>query len=120
MYSHVTLLGRFTAQPELRITPNSMSVCSFDLAVDRPPNGGGEKGVDYIGCVAFGKAAENIAKYMDKGRLILVTGRLQTRSWEGQDGVKRKTTEVIVHEFKFLPGGKKREQQGDDTFDFEE
>lgn len=109
MFSNVTLLGRFTTQPELRITPNGISVCNFDLAVDRRPSGNGQKETDYIACVAFGKSAENISKYMDKGRMILVNGRLQTRSWEGQDGLKRKVTEVYVGEFKFIPDGKKRE-----------
>lgn len=108
MYSNVTLLGRFTRQPELKITPNSMSVTSFDLAVERR-NGNGEKQTDFIPCVVFGKGAENVCKYMDKGRHILVTGRLQTCSWEGNDGVKRKVTEVYVSDFKFIPDGKKHE-----------
>lgn len=119
MYSHVTLLGRFTAQPQLRVTPTGLSVCSFNLAINRRPNGNGEKAVDFIDCVAFGKAAENIAKYMDKGRLILLNGRLQTRTWEGQDGLKRKSTEIVVDDFTFLPDSKKQRESHDDIFDEE-
>lgn len=106
MWSSVSLLGRFTERPELKITPKAgTSVTNFCLAVD--DGWGDKKHASFVDCVAFGKTAENVCKYMDKGRLILVAGRLRTRSYEGNDGAKRKVTEVIVSESTFIPGGKK-------------
>ena len=101
-------VGRLTRQPELRITPSSVSVTTFTLAVDRRPKEDGTKECDFIDCVAFGKLAEIVCKYTDKGRQVAVEGRLQKRSWDGKDGVKRYAVEVIADNVQFL-GGKPKE-----------
>lgn len=81
----VILIGRLTADPELRYTPSGAAVCSFRIAVDRPFNSqSGEREADFINIVVWNKAAENTAKYMSKGRQIAVEGRLQIRSYDGQ------------------------------------
>lgn len=112
MLNRVVLIGRLTRQPELRITPGGVSVTTFTLAVDRRPNQAGQKETDFIDVVAFGKLAEITCKYMDKGRLVAVEGRLQTRSFETKDGQKRKVFEVISENIQFLtPRPKKDESQ---------
>ncbi|HHW19198.1 MAG TPA: single-stranded DNA-binding protein [Firmicutes bacterium] len=102
MLNRVILIGRLTKQPELRITPSSVSVTSFTLAVDRKPNQAGQKETDFIDVVIFGKLAEITCKYMDKGRLVAVEGRLQTRTFETKDGQKRKAWEVVADSIEFL------------------
>ena len=102
----VILIGRLTADPELRYTPNGAAVCSFRIAVDRPFNSqSGERGADFINIVVWNKAAENTAKYMSKGRQIAVEGRLQIRSFDGNDGQRRWVTEVVADRVEFLGGG---------------
>lgn len=106
-FNKVTLMGNLTRDPELRTTPNGQTVCGFSLAVNRSwTNASGEKqeAVDYIDCNAWGKAGEIIAQYMQKGRALLVSGRLQQRSWE-QDGQKRSKVEVVVEDFNFVGDG---------------
>lgn len=106
-FNKVTLMGNLTRDPELRTTPGGQSVASFSLAVNRTwRNAAGEQqeAVDYIDCNAWGKAGEIISQYMQKGRAILVSGRLQQRSWE-QDGQKRSKVEVVVEDFNFVGGG---------------
>lgn len=105
-FNKVVLLGNLTRDPELRSTPNGQSVAGFSLAVNRSwKNASGEtqEAVDYIDCNAWGKAGEIISQYMQKGRPILVSGRLQQRSWE-QDGQKRSKVEVVVEDFNFIGG----------------
>jgi single-strand DNA-binding protein len=94
----------------LRITPSGVSVTSFTLAVDRPPTKDGAKEADFIDCVAFAKIAENTCKYMDKGRLVAVDGRLQTRTYELKDASKRKAVEVIADSVQFLDRPKDAER----------
>lgn len=106
-FNKVTLLGNLTRDPELRTTPSGQNVASFSLAVNRSwknANGETQEAVDYIDCNAWGKAGEIITQYMQKGRPILVSGRLQQRSWE-QDGQKRSKVEVVVEDFNFIGGG---------------
>lgn len=106
-FNKVILMGNLTRDPELRTTPTGQNVASFSLAVNRAwRNASGEQqeAVDYIDCNAWGKAGEIIAQYMQKGRSILVSGRLQQRSWE-QDGQKRSKVEVVVEDFNFVGGG---------------
>lgn len=106
-FNKVVLMGNLTRDPELRSTPSGQSVASFSLAVNRSwKNASGEtqEAVDYIDCNAWGKAGEIISQYMQKGRAILVSGRLQQRSWE-QDGQKRSKVEVVVEDFNFVGGG---------------
>mgnify|MGYP005840446921 CR=1 FL=1 len=109
MLNRVVLIGRLTKQPELRITPSSVSVTTFSLAVDRRPNQAGQREADFIDVVVFGKLAETVCKYMDKGRLVAIEGRLQTRSFETKDGQKRKAVEVIADNIQFLSPKPKRE-----------
>ncbi|MEE0510783.1 MAG: single-stranded DNA-binding protein [Peptococcaceae bacterium] len=110
----VILIGRLTADPELRYTPNGAAVCSFRIAVDRPFNSqSGERGADFINIVVWNKAAENTAKYMSKGRQIAVEGRLQIRSYDGNDGQRRWVTEVVADRVEFLGGGGNANNGGD-------
>lgn len=106
-FNKVILMGNLTRDPELRSTPSGQSVAGFSLAVNRSwknANGETQEAVDYIDCNAWGKAGEIISQYMTKGSAILVSGRLQQRSWE-QDGQKRSKVEVIVEDFNFVGGG---------------
>ena len=105
----VMLIGRLTRDPEMRYTPSGQPVTSFSIATNR--YGGGADGerrefTDYHNIVAWniGKRslAELVAQYTRKGSLVYVEGRLQTRSWEGQDGQKRRTTEVVANDVQFL------------------
>lgn len=102
MLNRVVLIGRLTRQPELRVTPNGVSVTSFALAVDRRPSSSGQRDTDFIDIVMFGKLAEITCKYMDKGRLVAVEGRIQTRSYETRDGQRRKAVEVLADNIEFL------------------
>lgn len=106
-FNKVVLMGNLTRDPELRSIPSGQQVASFSLAVNRTwKNASGEQqeAVDYIDCNAWGKPAEIITQYMNKGSAILVSGRLQQRSWE-QDGQKRNKVEVVVEDFNFVGGG---------------
>jgi single-strand DNA-binding protein len=106
----VMLIGRLTRDPEMRYTPSGQPVTSFSIATNRyaPPADGGDRRefTDYHNIVAWniGKRslAEIVAQYTRKGSLVYVEGRLQTRSWEGQDGQKRRTTEVVANDVQFL------------------
>jgi single-strand DNA-binding protein len=106
-FNKVVLMGNLTRDPELRAIPSGQNVCSFSLAVNRTwKNASGEQqeAVDYIDCNVWGKPAEIINQYMKKGSGILVSGRLQQRSWE-QEGQKRSKVEVVVEDFNFVGGG---------------
>ena len=93
MLNRIDLMGRLTADPELRRTNNGKAVTSFTLAVDRDF---GDKETDFIECVAWQNTAEFVSKYFTKGRMAVVSGRLQIRSWNDKDGNKRKTAEVVA------------------------
>ena len=102
----VILIGRLTRDPELRYTPSGVAVCSFTLAVDRPfTSKSGEREADFIDIVVWRNQAENVAKYLAKGRQAAVEGRLQIRSYEGNDGQRRWRTEVIADHVEFLGSG---------------
>ena len=96
MINGVVLMGRLTADPELRTTQSGKSVASFTLAVDRDFQQAGEKQADFISVVAWGKTAEFIDKYFRKGRMIAIQGRIQTRTYTDKDGNKRKAVEVVA------------------------
>ena len=98
MLNHITIMGRFVRDPELRRTGSGIAVASFTLAVDRDfkSNGGGEKEVDFIDCIAWRQAGEFVSKYFTRGRMAVVSGRLQIRSWTDKDGNKRRTAEVVA------------------------
>lgn len=102
----VVLIGRLTKDPDLRTIANSQtSIARFTLAVDRFSKKEGQPDADFIPIVVFGKAADNVGKYMRKGRLVGVSGRIQTGSYTDQEGKKRYTTDVIADEVKFLDKG---------------
>lgn len=109
----VILIGRLTADPELRYTPSGTEVSTVTVAVNRMPNQNGEVVADFIRCIVWGKSAENLAKYMSKGRQVAIEGRLQVRSWE-QDGSKRWTTEVVAERVQYL-GSKSAEGQNENA-----
>jgi single-strand DNA-binding protein len=118
-FNKVVLMGNLTRDPELRTTPNGQNVCGFSLAVNRTwKNASGEQqeAVDYIDCNIWGKPAEIINQYMKKGSGILVSGRLQQRSWE-QEGQKRSKVEVVVEDFNFVGGGERGESGGQNQSD---
>ena len=92
----VILIGRLTKDPEMRTTMSGMTVTRFTVAVNRTyQDQNGERGTDFINCVAWRKQAENIAKYCTKGTQVAVDGRIQTGSYDAQDGSKRYTTDII-------------------------
>jgi single-strand DNA-binding protein len=108
-FNQVTLMGNLTRDPELRTTPSGASVCSFSLALNRSyknSEGNWTEATDYIDIVAWGPLGERVAQYLTKGRPALVSGRLQSRSWE-QDGQTRSKVEVVANDVTFLggPGG---------------
>ena len=98
MLNHITIMGRLTRDPELRRTGSGVAVASFTLAVDRDFGGrdGGERETDFIDCVAWRQTGEFVSKYFTKGRMAVVSGRLQIRSWTDKDGNKRRTAEVVA------------------------
>lgn len=103
MINNVTLVGRLTKDPDLKYTGNGTAVATFTLAVNRNfTNQSGEREADFINCVIWRKPAETLANYAKKGVLIGVTGRIQTRSYDNQQGQKVYVTEVIADNFQLL------------------
>ena len=110
--NNVILVGRLTAAPEPRYTQNGIAYCNFTLAVDRrqaPKDG--DKTADFFPCRVWRGLAEACAKYLDKGSLVAVSGELQNRSYEVDDGSRRKITEVIAHEVQFLTHARSADQE---------
>lgn len=106
-FNQVTLMGNLTRDPELRTTPSGATVCSFSLALNRSyknAEGSWVEATDFVDIVAWGPLGERVAQYLTKGRPALVSGRLQSRSWE-QDGQKRNKLEVVAQDVTFLGGG---------------
>ena len=112
MLNHIIIMGRLTRDPELRRTGSGIAVASFTIAVDRDfsPKDGGERETDFIDCVAWRQTGEFVSKYFQKGRMAVVSGRLQIRSWNDKDGNKRRTAEVVADNVYF--GDSKRDDQG--------
>jgi single-strand DNA-binding protein len=105
-FNQVVLMGNLTRDPELRNTPNGQSVCSFSLALNRSykgADGNWQEATDYVDVTAWGALGERVAQYVTKGRPVLVSGRLQSRSWE-QEGQKRSKVEVVAGDVTFLGG----------------
>lgn len=102
MLNRVVLIGRLTKEPDLRYTPSGTAVAKLTIAVDRRQVKDREKEVDFIDIVAWQKQAENCANYLVKGQLIAVDGRLQIRSYEDNQGIRRKAAEVVAETVKFL------------------
>lgn len=103
MLNRVVIVGRLTRDPDLRYTPSGVAVANFTVAANRPfTNQEGNRDADFINCVVWRRPAENLANYMKKGGLIGVDGRLQTRTYEGQDGKTVFVTEVVADSVQFL------------------
>ncbi|WP_288081009.1 single-stranded DNA-binding protein [Faecalibaculum rodentium] len=102
MVNSVVLIGRLTKDPELRTTGSGTPVVSFTLAVNRRFKSQGQPEADFINCVAWNKPAETMARYLHKGSLIAITGRIQTRNYENQQGQRVYVTEVVADSFDFL------------------
>ena len=107
MLNHITIMGRMTRDPELRRTGSGVAVASFTVAVDRDFGNSEEKETDFIDCVAWRQTGEFVNKYFAKGSMIVVSGRLQIRSWTDKDGNKRRTAEVVADNVYF--GGSKNQ-----------
>ena len=101
----VVLVGRLTRDPELRYTTSQMAVATFSLAIDRPVRAGKERETDFPRVTVFGKQAENCEKYLAKGRMAAVQGRLQTGSYTNKDGATVYTTDVVADRVEFLEWG---------------
>ena len=112
MLNHITIMGRLTRDPELRRTGSGIAVASFTVAVDRDFGGrdGGEKETDFIDCVAWRQTGEFVSKYFTKGRMAVVSGRLQIRNWTDKEGNKRRSAEVVADNCYF--GESKRSNEG--------
>ena len=106
----VMLIGRLTKDPDLRYTQSGTAVANFTLAVNRRYNPNGEQEADFINCVAWQKAAEFVADYFHKGKQMALEGRLQVRSYDGDDGKRRWVTEVVVEQMEFV--GSKNDSKG--------
>lgn len=111
----VILIGRLARDPEMRTTMSGANVTRFTIAVSRPfQDQNGERGADFINCVAWRKQAENIAKYCVKGSQVAIEGRIQTGSYDAQDGTKRYTTDIICDNCTFL-GSKNSDNHSSST-----
>ena len=108
-FNKVILMGNLTADPELRTTPSGQNLASFTLAINRTWNnasGERQEETSFINCTAWGKTGETISKYVSKGRQLLVSGRLQQRTWQDKDtGKNRSAIDVVVEEFSFVSDG---------------
>ena len=110
--NEVHLVGRLTKKPEVRYNANNVAICRFNIAIDRPKAKDKEESeTDYPTCVCFNNMAINLVKYQDKGGLIAVSGRLQTGSYEKEDGTKVYTTEVMANRIQFLSSKNSRGEQ---------
>ena len=113
--NRVELVGRLTAKPELRYTGSNVPFARFTVAINRTfNNANGERETDFINCITWRKQAENLCQYQDKGSLISVEGRIQTGSYDAQDGSKRYTTDVVADSIQFL-GAKGSNQNTNDV-----
>ncbi len=102
MFNRVILVGRLVADPEVRYTPDGIIFATFRLAVDRPVRRGMEKQTDFINVVTFRQRAEFAQSYLTKGRLVLVEGRLQVRSYTDRTGVRRTAANVVAFNIQFM------------------
>ena len=116
MLNHIVIMGRLARDPELRRTGSGVAVTSFRLAVDRDfaPKDGGERETDWIDCVAWRQTGEFGSKYFTKGRMAVVSGRLQIRNWTDKDGNKRSSAEVVAENVYF--GDSKRDDHAGSAY----
>jgi len=117
MINNVVLVGRLTRDPELKTTNSGTSVCSFTVAVDnRQKNPDGTKSTSFIPCTAFQQAADNMSKFLKKGSLVGIVGRLNQRSYQNKDNVKVTVIEVLCDSVQFLePKGEGRQVENDNS-----
>ena len=109
----VVLIGRLTRDPEVRYSAGTqMAICRFAVAIDRPPRQNGEKQTDFPNVVVFGKQAENCERFLAKGRLVGVQGRIQTGSYTNRDGATVYTTDVVADRVEFLEWGDRAPRSG--------
>ena len=114
--NRVILVGRITRDPELRTSPNNVSFVAFTIAVNRlSASANGEREADFINIVVWRKQAENVKNYLNQGSQVAIDGRLQTRSYDGEDGKKRYVTEVIADNVQFLDTKASRENMNNNT-----
>jgi single-strand DNA-binding protein len=112
MLNRVVLVGRLTKDPDLKYTQSGTAVTNFTIAINRPfSNDKGEREADFVNCVIWRKPAESLANFQKKGNLIGVDGRIQTRSFEGQDGKMVYVTEVVADTVQFLESKKESSNQ---------
>ena len=112
MINNVVLVGRLTRDPELRYTPSNVAVATFSLAVNRNfKNQAGDREADFISCIMWRQQAENFANWCKKGNLVGITGRIQTRSYDNQQGQRVYVTEVVAENFQMLESRSAREGQ---------
>ena len=116
MLNHIVIMGRLARDPELRRTGSGIAVTSFTLAVDRDfaPKDGSERETDWIDCVAWRQTGEFVSKYFTKGRMAVVSGRLQIRNWTDKDGNKRRAAEVVADNVYF--GDSKRDDHAGSAY----
>ena len=116
MLNHIIIQARLVRDPELRKLPSGKSVANVSVACERDfaSKEGGERETDFLDIVAFGNTADHIAKYYTKGRMIIVSGRLQIRNWTDKDGNKRRSAEVVADSVYF--GDSKKSEQGNSTY----
>ena len=116
--NNVELIGRLTRDPETRYTSGQTAVANFTLAIDRPPRKDGEKEADFPRVVVFGTQAENCEKYLKKGRLVAIQGRIHTGSYENKNGETVYTTDVVASRVEFLEwGDREKKQPTKDSFE---
>lgn len=116
--NNVELIGRLTRDPETRYTSGQTAVANFTLAIDRPPRKDGEKEADFPRVVVFGTQAENCEKYLKKGRLVAIQGRIHTGSYENKNGETVYTTDVVASRVEFLEWGDREKKQPEkDSFE---
>ena len=124
MLNIAVIMGRLTADPELKTTQNGISVCSFSVAVERNYETNGQRETDFINCVAWRQTAEFISRYFHKGSMIAINGSIQQRQYTDKDGNKRNAFEILVDNANFCgsksENGNNADVQRDDNGDFEE
>lgn len=108
----VQLIGRLTRDPEVRYTQSNMAIATFSIAIDRPPRQDGTKETDFPRITVFGRQAENCERYLVKGRLVGIEGRIQTGSYTNRNGDKVYTTDVVANRVEFLEWGDRQNQGG--------
>jgi len=110
-YNKVFLMGNLTRDPQLRYTTSKQALCDFGIAINRKWKGADgqmHEDVCFVDCTAWGRTAENLSKYVSKGRPLFIEGRLHFSSWDGPDGKKRSKLDVVIEQFQFIDSGKGR------------